>query len=265
VALPTISRRGAVRQTSNVTNWDPAPTWNVNLDVPAGQSTLWTYFVVADGTPTLTIDSLNSDANWQKKVQYDEATGQLTVAVFQLETTGAIAAGDRPAFRVNSSASEQLALFALAHTADSGLAAKTLGPTFADGNSTNSNPPIITNDLGKSIDAQPVVYRAGDGSTAVAAYPSGYSSWGGIAGSSQGVSVNAAGKTAPLTPMAASESLDPPVFSSTTEQWIAATLLAYQDTVAEFLYLGSGNRASRYVGSQTAPLPYVGAKALFQS
>jgi hypothetical protein len=41
--------------------------------------------------------------------------------------------------------------------------------------------------------------------------------------------------------------------------------LAYDDDAVEYIYKGAGNRASRYLGNQAAPLPYIGPGILFAS
>jgi hypothetical protein len=45
----------------------------------------------------------------------------------------------------------------------------------------------------------------------------------------------------------------------------SAGYVAYDDVVVNAKYLGVGNRASRYLGNQAAPLPYIGPGTLFAS
>lgn len=58
-------------------------------------------------------------------------------------------------------------------------------------------------------------------------------------------------------------------FSGGSDVWddgLAGELLLqdyFDTTIVDKVYVGAGNRASRYVGAQADPAPYVGAKALF--
>ena len=225
MAFLTLVRRGiAVDGGSNATAWTPATITftSLNTVIAAGEKVLWIALVSADGNPTVT-----ETQGWAKINQASDATNAVTGAIFVRETTAAYAASAFPGITINSTAGEQYSLNMYAFKAAAGKAIGMITATSAQGSSTNSNPPLITNNSGASQDMSLIASRHGDAAVVATVAPTNYTPLLSQAGATQGSSTNSAARQ--LT-MAASATEDPATFTSATEQWVSWTFGAYEFT-----------------------------------
>jgi hypothetical protein len=172
---------------TDATSWSiGAPTggWlSPDNAISAGQTTRWYAIVTADGVPTLTVGA-GSDPGWTKVAQTNEGTSQCTQAIFYCDTTTAFAIGaNQPTLNIDSTASEQYSATIGAFTAAVGKGISAIAPTSANGSSTNSDPPSITNATGASQDLTVICTRGGDGTAVPSVAPTNYSTIGNTASS----------------------------------------------------------------------------------
>lgn len=239
MAHVTVRRRAtAVSSTTNATSWTGVTfTWTTNTAISAGNTVRWYLFVSADGNPTIT----ETSGGWTKIGQTSDATNAVTGAWFYLDTTSAFAASASPSFTVSSTASEQYSAILYAVEAGAGFNLAQIDGTAAQGSSTNSNPPAITNSSGASQDITVFAVRHGDSTVVATAAPTNYTTnhLSRAGGGTNGASINSGDRQ--LT-VANSTSEDPGVFTSATEQWVSETIGVYQ--IAPTPTITSSNSAS---------------------
>lgn len=226
MAFPTVVRRGlGVSSTSNSTTYAVAPTFSLDTAISAGEDVLWVLIVSADGSPTLS----ETVGGWTKQGQASESGGAVTQAVWTQETTSAFVAGDLPNYSISSTASEQYSHAMLAFKMGAGKTAGLLFSSGAQGSSTNSNPPSVTNSSGAAQDVIAIATRSGDGTTVATGSPTNYNNLQSRAGGgTNGASTNTAERQINI---ANSGSEDPGTFTSANEQWVSYTIGVYETSV----------------------------------
>lgn len=225
MATPTLVRRAtAVSSTTNGTAWSPSWTWGLDTPISAGERVIWVYIISADGNPTLT----PSNTNLTKQGQASDATLAVTGAIFTYEDAVGWAASSEPngGNLVGSSASEQYSAVLLAFKVSAGASVGFLLSSSAQGSSTNSNPPALTNSTGASRDLLVVATRSGDSNVVATVAPTNYGNLQtATGGGTNGASTNTAERSITV---ANAGSEDPGTFTSATEQWVSYTFGVYE-------------------------------------
>jgi len=178
-------------------------TTSLVATVPSGDvGDLLVAFVGADGVPDV------SATGWTLLGQHDETGALCTAAVLYRVATGS------DALTVALTASEECAVHVRRYRS-----AGTPEVAFADGSSTNADPPSLT-PSGGSADYLWVAAVAWDSNTAltVTGFPSGYQ------GIRTGPQAEISVVIASTSRQATGSSENPGAFTSSTEQWVAATI-----------------------------------------
>lgn len=231
MAFPTTVRRAtAVSATSNSTTWTPSWTWNTNTAIADGDRVLWILIISVDGAGDL---SLTPDA-WT--FCGSSAQGSVNGVLLKQETTTAFAASAMPTLgAITFTASEQYSGVLLAFKVASGASVGVLELAFLDitsanGSSTNSDPPSITNGSGASRDVTVIATRSGDSTVVATVAPTNYTDLQSRAGGgTNGASTNTAERQINI---ASAGTEDPGTFTSGTEQWVSFTFGVYEIAAA---------------------------------
>lgn len=225
MAFPTTVRRATLASsTSNANSFAlTGLTWNTNTAISAGDRVLWVVIVSVDGSPTLS----ESSGLWTPHAQTSEGGGAVTQRIFTQETLGAYASSAMPSLTVSSTANEQYSCVVLAFkSANGGKGLYFLEATAAQGSSTNSNPPSLSNGSGASRDITVVATRSGDSTTVATVAPGSYGNLQtATAGGTNGASTNTAERQITV---ASGGSEDPGTFTSGNEQWVSNTVGVYE-------------------------------------
>lgn len=222
MAFPTVQARTTfVSSTTNTTTW----ILNPNSALPAGGSGAANdrlyLFLAIDGNPTVSVDA--STPEWTKLDQASNST-VVTGAVFYAELTGTTI----PSIQINSTASEQISTVCIHLRPGSGKTLAHIVATSANGSSTNSDPPTLTNNSGAAQDFEVLVSRSGDGTTVATVAPTNYTNLQtATGGGSNGASTNTAERQINI---ANSGTENPGTFTSASEQWVCYTVGVYEVT-----------------------------------
>lgn len=210
---------------ANASSWTPSvTTWTVNTAISAGDTVLWVVAFAIDGT----VDPVENSGNGWSVVYTKESTSQVTGGFALLLTTGAYAANAFPAIAFSfGAASEQATARVAAYRAGAGKTIQYIMSTGAQGNSTNSDPPSVTNNTGASQDPTFIAMRAGDGATAPSVASTGYGMTS-VAGGANGATTTTESKQTTGWANAATE--DPGVYTVATEQWVCYTVAFFEVT-----------------------------------
>lgn len=228
MAFPTVVRRAtAVSATTNNTTWSPGWTFSLDTATVAGDRVRWVAIITADGNPTLTETGGNS---WTKHGQASDSTLAVTCAIFTYEDTFGSGAGSSPLITISSTASEQFSGVLFALKVATGARVGFLLSSSSQGSSTNSAPPVLTNDSGASRDIFVAAGRSGDSTVIATAAPTNYTNLQSIAGGGpNGASTNGAERQITI---ASAGTENPGTFTSATEQWVCFTFGIYEFSVS---------------------------------
>lgn len=198
-------------------------------------------FVSSDSNPTLSTAS----SGWSKLNQLNSGT-QVIGAVFMYT----VSADNTtiPDLVVDSTTSQQFSSVSLWVRSSTGTLAH-LTLASSSGSTTNSDPALVTNSTGASVDALVIASRHGDtnvGTESPSAAPSGYSNWQSqVSSGSGGAATDTAEKQVTL---ANSATEDPGTWTSVIEQWVCWTVGIYEAAA-------SGGRPKIWNGSSWVEKP----------
>ncbi|HXC74427.1 MAG TPA: hypothetical protein VN640_07085, partial [Sphingomicrobium sp.] len=258
MAFPTpVRRRTHVGGTSNNTAYSAnTGTATLNTAIAAGERVKWVMVVAHDGT----LASDPTEAAWVLEGRASEAGGAVSISIWTKETTTAFGASAFPSFSMTNPASEQYSSVMLAYKVAAGASVGFLISSSAQGSSTNSDPPSLSNGSGAAQDVIVIATRAGDSTTVATVAPTNYTDLQtATGGGTNGASANTAERQINI---ASGGSENPGTFTSATEQWASFTVGVYEIAAGGTLS-GSGTGAASIAGgsiSEQAPtLAGVGA------
>lgn len=221
MAFPSVQGRDKqLKNDADVSQWTiPFPVgWDTNT---AGDRVYAIVSVDQGGTSTDGIVS-TATSGWTLLGQSPQNQVRGAIFYYDVPSTNAVI----PDLVVDSTTAERFSSVAYWVRSATGSVAHL--SANATGNSTNSDPPSVTNTTGASIDALAIATRHGDGNTVATVVPTGYSNWQSQAsGQANTPSTDTAEKQVTL---ANSASENPGVWTSATEQWVCYTLLVYEST-----------------------------------
>ena len=209
MAAPTVlARQASVSSTSDSTSFTPTLA-------TATLGKLLLAVISADGSPTLS----TSSTGWRKMGQASNGANVTQSVFIKDKATGS------DALVISSTASEQYSaeVFCIDAGNIPGLSIE-----FANGNSTNSNPPSVT--ISPTQDVLWIATRSGDAQVVATVAPSGY---GNLTSQAGGGANGASTNTAELS-VNADVTEDPGTFTSATEQWVSATIAVWSDTISRW-------------------------------